>query len=207
MIRDFEYSIGVYVSLNYLREHLLNPTNYFTSITLRLNSSITNEFINKQLERPNIAYVTSISTIRDRVNRIINSQIFIVTITVLLGFTVAFISVFNTQYITLIERDRDISIMLAFGYNRLYFLLEFLTEILLLVPISVLLAIIASRPIAQIFLNLIEDSVVRMDYYLGQNEILISLLFVLFTAFTAAIIPAFYFVNTKRLSKILRAEE
>ena len=207
MIRDFEYSIGVYVSINYLREHLLNPTNYFTSITLQLNKSIVNDFINKQLQRPQISYVTSIYSIRDKVDRIINSQIFIVTITVLLGFIVAFISVFNTQYITLIERDRDISIMLAFGYNRTYFLLEFLCEILILVPFSVVLAIFASRPITQIFLNLIEDSVVRMDYYLGQGEILFSLAFVLITAFTAAVIPAFYFVSTKRLAKILRADE
>ncbi len=207
MVRDFEYSIGVYVSINYLQEHLLNPINYFTSITLQLNNSDANNFINTQLQRPQISYVTSIHSIRDKVDRIINSQIFIVTITVLLGFIVAFISVFNTQYITLIERDRDISIMLAFGYNRLYFLLEFLCEIFILVPFSVLLAIFVSRPIAQIFLNLIEDSVVRMDYYLGQGEILFSLTFVLITAFTAAVIPAFYFVSTKRLAKILRADE
>lgn len=207
MIRDFEYSIGVYVSINYLQEHLYNPTNYFTSITVQLNKSIANKFFNTQLQRPQISYVNSIQSIRDKVDRIINSQIFIVTITVLLGFLVAFISVFNTQYITLIERDRDISIMLAFGYNRRYFLLEFLCEILFLVPLSVLIAIFVSRPIAQIFLNLIEDSVVRMTYYLGQGEILFSLAFVLITAFTAAVIPAFYFVSTKRLSKILRADE
>ena len=207
MIRDLEYSIGVYVSIHYLQEHLLNPTNYFTSITLRLNSSIANEFINKQLQRPQISYVTSISTIRDRINRVINSQIFIVTITVLLGFIVAFISVFNTQYIMLVERDRDISIMLAFGFNRTYFLLEFLAEIFILVPFSVVMAIVASRPVTQIFLNLIEDSVVRMDYHLGQSEIIFSFIFVIVTAFAAAIIPAFYFVNTKRLSKILRADE
>ena len=106
-----------------------------------------------------------------------------------------------------VERDRDISIILAFGFNRSYFLLEFLTEIFILVPISVFLAIIASRPVTQIFLNLIEDSVVRMDYHLGQSEILFSFVFVIVTAFAAAIIPAFYFVNTKRLSKILRADE
>ena len=208
MIRDLEYSVGVYVNINYLRDHLQNPDNYFTSITIKLNNSIDKKaFMNTQLNRSQISYVNYIETIRGRVDRIINSQIFIVSITVLLGFMVSFISVFNTQYIQLIERDRDISIMLAFGYSRTYFLLEFLTEIIILVPISVVLSIFASRPIAQFFLNLIEDKVVRMDYYLGQNEIILSFVFVLITAFAAAVIPAFYFVSTKRLAKILKADE
>lgn len=208
MIRDLEYSIGVYVDINYLREHLVNPVNYFTTITLKLNNSIDKKaFMNEQLNRPQISYVNYIQTIRGRVDRIINSQIFIVSITVFLGFMVSFISVFNTQYITLIERDRDISIMLAFGYTRWYFLLEFLIEILILVPISVFISIFTSRPIAQFFLNLIEEKVVRMDYYLGQNEIILSLLFVLLTAIAAAVIPAFYFVNTKRMVNILKADE
>jgi ABC-type antimicrobial peptide transport system permease subunit len=207
MVRDFEYSIGVYVSLSFVKQHLQNPENYISSITLQLKDKSSKDFINAELDRSKISFVSHIESIRGRVDRIINSQIFIVSITVLLGFMVAFISVFNTQYITLIERDRDISIMLAFGYNRKFFLFEFLLEIIILVPISVLIAIVFSRPIAQFFLNLIEDSVVRMDYYLGQSEIYLSLIFVLFTAFPAAVIPAFYFVNTKRLSNILRADE
>lgn len=208
MIRDFEYSIGVYVNIDFIRAHLANPDNYFTSITLKLSNSIDKKaFINNQLERAKISYVTNIGTIRDNVDRIINSQIFIVSITVALGFLVAFISVFNTQYITLIERDRDISIMLAFGYNRKYFFFEFLMEILLLVPFSVICAIVSSRPIAQFFLDLIEENVVRMDYFLGQNEILLSLTFVLITSILATVIPTFYFVSTKRLAKILRSDE
>ncbi|MFW9930845.1 MAG: FtsX-like permease family protein, partial [Candidatus Thorarchaeota archaeon] len=207
MIRDFEYSIGVYVALPYLTNHLQNPSNYFNAITVKLEKNISRSFVNNQLLRSKVSYVTHIENIKSNVDRIINSQIFIVSITVLLGFIVAFISVFNTQYITIIERDRDISIMLAFGYSRRFFLLEFLLEIFILVPISIILAIIVSRPIAQIFLNLIEDSVVRMDYYLGQSEILFSFAFVLITAFTAAVIPAYYFVSTKRLSNILRADE
>ena len=97
--------------------------------------------------------------------------------------------------------------MLAFGFTRKYFLAEFLFEILIMVPFSVVLAIAFSRPLAQFFLDLIEENVVKMDYYLGQNEIFLSLIFVIVTAFVAAIIPAFYFVSTKRLAKILRADE
>ena len=208
MIRDFEYSIGVYVNIDFLRSHLMDKNNFFTSITLKLSNSIDKKaFINNQLERSKISYVMNIGTIRDNVDRIINSQIFIVSISVLLGFIVAFISVFNTQYITLIERDRDISIMLAFGYNRKYFFFEFLMEILLLVPLSVVLAIAVSRPIAQFFLDLIEENVVRMDYYLGQNEIILSLTFVMITTLIATVIPTLYFVSTKRLNKILRSDE
>ena len=96
---------------------------------------------------------------------------------------------------------------MAFGFSRTYFLKEFLLEILLIVPISVIIAIFTSVPLAHYFLYLIESATVRMDYFLGNSEILFSFMFVILSAFSAAVIPAFYFVNTKRIAKMLRAEE
>jgi ABC-type antimicrobial peptide transport system permease subunit len=207
IIRDFEYNIGVYVALPFVQKYLADPIHYFTSISVVLNENSSTQFINSQLSRSEVSFIAHIQNIRGVIDRIVNAQIFIVAITVFLGFLIAFISVFNTQYISLIERDRDISIQMAFGFSRSYFLKEFLLEILLIVPISVVIAIFTSVPLAYYFLGLIEEATIRMDYFLGNTEILFSFLFVLITAFSAAVSPAFYFVNTKRIAKMLRAEE
>jgi ABC-type antimicrobial peptide transport system permease subunit len=207
IIRDFEDSVIVYVGLPFLRSNMVNKINYISTISVRLDSKQVNGFIDSQISRKEVNFVNSLADIRERTGRIVDSQIFVVALTVILGFLVAFISVFNTQYISILERERDISIMQAFGYSKSFFLLEFFIEIIILVPTSLFLATIVSRPVAQIFLDLIEDAIVRMDYFLGQGEIIISLIFVLLTVLTAAVIPAIFMVNSKKLAEILRVEE
>ncbi|MHA1983639.1 MAG: ABC transporter permease [Candidatus Hodarchaeales archaeon] len=207
IIRDFEDSVIVYVGLPYLRSNMIDKTNYISTITVKLENKQAEGFIDSQLSRKQVNFVSSLADIRERTGRIVDSQIFVVALTVILGFLVAFISVFNTQYISIIERERDISIMQAFGYSKSFFLFEFLIEIIILVPTSLFLATIASRPVAQIFLDLIEDAIVRMDYFLGQGEIIISLIFILLTVLTAAVIPAIFMINSKKLARILRIEE
>ncbi|MHA2105149.1 MAG: ABC transporter permease [Candidatus Hodarchaeales archaeon] len=198
IIRDFEDSVIVYVGLPFLRSNMINKMNYISTVTVRLDSNKVNGFIDSQLSRKEVNFVNSLADIRERTGRIVDSQIFVVALTVILGFLVAFISVFNTQYI---------SIMQAFGYSKRFFLFEFLIEIIILVPTSLFLATLASRPVAQIFLDLIEDAIVRMDYFLGQGEIIISLIFIVVTALAAAVIPATFMINSKNLASILRVEE
>jgi ABC-type antimicrobial peptide transport system permease subunit len=207
IIRDFEDSIVVYVGLPYLRSNMLDDSRYISTISVKLDSELSEDFIEDQLTRQEVNFVNSLEDIRERTGRIVDSQIFVVALTVILGFLVAFISVFNTQYISILEREREISIMQAFGYSKMFFLFEFLVEIIILVPVSLFLATIASRPVTQIFLDLIEDAIVRMDYFLGQGEIVISLFFVIITAISAAIIPALFMVNSRKLASILRIEE
>ena len=105
------------------------------------------------------------------------------------------------------ERDRDMSIMQAFGYTRRWFFGEFLFEISLIVPASIFVSFYVSYPITQLFLGLIKNAVFQMDYYIGEREIIFSIIFLLFTATFAAILPAYLFISNKRLAKILRSEE
>ncbi|OLS22654.1 MAG: hypothetical protein HeimC3_29280 [Candidatus Heimdallarchaeota archaeon LC_3] len=207
LVRDFEYSIGVYVGLPFLQAHLQDPSNYFTSLTLKLDSKYITSFVQEQQKRYEVRFVYQINDLKEKADKVVNSQIFVVSLTVILGFLIALISVFNTQYISIAERERDISIMQAFGYSRRFFLFEFLVEIIILVPISLFLATILSRPITQIFLDLIEGVVVKIDYFIGEGEIMISLIFVFIVAISAAVIPALFLVNSKKLAKILKADE
>ena len=206
-VRDFEYTIGVYVSLPFLINHLENKTLFINTITVQLVQGTSQDFIKTQLQRHEVNYVLSINDLIDETNRIINTQIVIVSLTIILGFIIAFISVFNTQYISIVERDRDMSIMQAFGYTRRWFFGEFLFEISLIVPASIFVSFYVSYPITQLFLGLIKNAVFQMDYYIGEREIIFSIIFLLFTATFAAILPAYLFISNKRLATILRSEE
>lgn len=205
--RDFEYSIGVYVNLPFLVAHLENKTSFINAITVQLAQDTLQNFIKVQSQRHEVNYVISIYDLIDETNRIINTQIIIVSLTIILGFVIAFISVFNTQYISIVERDRDISIMQAFGYSRRWFLGEFLFEISLIVPISMFISFYLSRPITEMFLDLIKGAVFKMDYYIGERELFFSIIFLLFTATFAAVLPAYLFVRNKKLAIMLRSED
>ncbi|HKZ41474.1 MAG TPA: FtsX-like permease family protein, partial [Candidatus Hodarchaeales archaeon] len=205
IVRDFEYAIGVYVGMPFLISNMIDRTNYFNIVTIKFGDN-KDSIEGTQSNLSAVKFVTSKDKFQERTNGIVNSQIVVVSLTVLLGFMIAFVSVFNTQYISIVERDRESGIMNAFGYSKLWLSGEFLVETLLLVPPAIFVSFLLSRPVTEFFLGLIEETVIRIDYFVGLREFLFAVIFLIITIISGFVIIR-HMISTRTLATILRTDE
>ncbi len=202
--RDFDQPSALYVNLNYLIQQLENKSDYFNSVLIKGKPNSP-----KQIEilrnRPHVEFVYDRNLREDVIVRIVNSQTIIVYLTVLLGLIIAFVSLFNTEYMSILERDRELTIMRTFGFNWHHLLFLFLLEIMFLVPWSISIAFVGSYPIALYFIQLLRDAGFQIDYYFGDQIVWIVAVFIMISALFS-ILPGWWRIMRINLAKMLTEE-
>ena len=126
-------------------------------------------------------------------------------IAMILGFVVAFIAIFNTTFISSLERTREFAIMRAFGFSNGSILEISLVENAILTPVALLLGVALSYPLSLVFLYLIEEFAQKVAFSFTWQTIWVTLLFAIGTTLIA-VIPGWITNTGQVLANNLREE-
>jgi putative ABC transport system permease protein len=152
-----------------------------------------------------IQQVRSRSEARDQMLRYVDTAVIVAYLMSILGFLVAFVALFNTFFISIVERERELGIMKAFGFSTQELFRGLLYEALILVPIATLIGLIASYPLSLYLIGLVSFYFFPITYFLLLSTIAVSVIFALLATLTA-ILPGFYIVNKKQLATAIQEE-
>ncbi|MFX0206290.1 MAG: FtsX-like permease family protein [Candidatus Hodarchaeota archaeon] len=209
MIIDFDQTVGVIFPHQVLKQHFLDYypeiTSYYNSIMIATREEDEKAIIQDLFNNPTIQQVRTWADSLNRMIRWINTAVIVAYLMMLLGFLVAFIALFNTFFISTVEREREFAIMKAFGYSGWALFRSLLYEACIVVPIGSILGLIGSYPLALYFLNLVSFYFFEMDYYLLMSTIAVSILFALLATVTS-IFPGFYVVSKKPIATTILEE-
>jgi len=126
-------------------------------------------------------------------------------IAMILGFIVAFIAIFNTTFISSLERTREFAIMRAFGFSNNSILQISLIENAILTPVALLFGVALSYPLSLVFLYLIEEFAQKVGFSFTWQTIWVTLLFAIGTTMIA-VIPGWITNTRQELANNLREE-
>jgi putative ABC transport system permease protein len=209
VITDFDRTISAVVSFDFLKRHFAQypaiypTTSVYNSILITSNKP--EAVMQDLLANPAIQQVRSRSEARDQMLRYVDTAVIVAYLMSILGFLVAFVALFNTFFISIVEREREIGIMKAFGFSTWKLFRSLLYEALILVPIATLLGLIASYPLSLYLIGLVSFYFFPIAYFLLLTTIGVSVIFALMATLTS-ILPGFYIVNKKRLATAIQEE-
>lgn len=209
LITDFDRTLSAVLSLNFLKQHFARyptiypTTNIYNSILIESNEP--EAVMHDLLADPAIQEVRSRSEARDQMLRYVDTAVIVAYLMSILGFLVAFVALFNTFFISIVERERELGIMKAFGFSTWKLFRSLLYEALILVPIATLLGLIASYPLSLYLISLVSFYFFPIAYFLLLTTIVVSVIFALLATLTS-ILPGFYIVNKKRLATAIQEE-
>jgi len=72
----------------------------------------------------------------------INTQLFIVQVTIVLALIISFLIIFVTAFISIIERTREIALQRSFGFKKSQILVQIFLEMGILITFAVLFGIL-----------------------------------------------------------------
>ncbi|MHA2273387.1 MAG: ABC transporter permease [Candidatus Hodarchaeales archaeon] len=210
VITDFDRTISAVISFDFLKQHFAQYPAIYNRVSDLYNSILidSNEpeaVMQDLLANPAIQQVRSRSEARNQMLRYVDTAVIVAYLMSILGFLVAFVALFNTFFISIVEREREIGIMKAFGFSTWKLFRSLLYEALILVPIATLLGLIASYPLSLYLIGLVSFYFFPIAYFLLLTTIAVSVIFALMATLTS-ILPGFYIVNKKRLATAIQEE-
>ncbi len=185
---DSFQTISIIADLDYLSSQFLVPgTNATYSqlqipmynilmITLKDKSKTqrTVNLLNTEYEW--IEYALSVEVIHRQQKSFVESQIQVVYILVLLGLIVAFMTVFTTQFISMVERDLEFGMLQVFGKYKQELYRETLVEVFI-VWLTTILAVFVLSPIVaeQIWIGAVANQILYVTFYVsGITQVFIG---------------------------------
>ncbi|HUU78348.1 MAG TPA: FtsX-like permease family protein [candidate division Zixibacteria bacterium] len=106
------------------------------------NNSVTIDSIIFELnEDPQIQYAITKDTYENRMVHMVNTQLFIVKVTIILALMISFLIIFVTAFVSIIERTREIALQRTFGFQKIQIFLQIILEIGALITLAVLVGI------------------------------------------------------------------
>ncbi len=187
-------------------ESIIGPAIHFNSMRMIVEEGYRDEIVdilNDNEIRISFAYTDEFFL--KQMMEIVYIEQEIASIAMILGFIVAFIAIFNTTFISSLERTREFAIMRAFGFSNGSILQISVVENAILMPISVLLGIALAYPITFIFLYWIEEYTQKIPYCFSWQTIWVTLLFTLGTVLIA-VIPGWIHNTKQELANNLKEE-
>jgi putative ABC transport system permease protein len=210
VITDFDRTISAVISFDFLKQHFSQYPAIYNHVSGLYNSILidSNEpeaVMQDLLANPAIQQVRSRSEARNQMLRYVDTAVIVAYLMSILGFLVAFVALFNTFFISIVEREREIGIMKAFGFSTWKLFRSLLYEALILVPIATLLGLIASYPLSRYLIGVVSFYFLPLAYFLLLTTITVSVIFALMATLTS-ILPGFYIVNKTRLATAIQEE-
>jgi len=109
--------------------------------TMALEKSTLDSIIFELNEDPQIQYAITKDTYENRMVHMVNTQLFIVKLTIILALIISFLIIFVTAFISLIERTREIALQRTFGFRKVQIFFQIILEIGTLITFAVLFGI------------------------------------------------------------------
>ena len=210
--RAMDKPISVFVNLEYLRQEMMdynpliptayNKENYFNSIFLRVPENQVKDFQNEG----NILVIRTKSDFYNYVKNLVQTELLIVYVVAFLGFLVTLIVIFNTFYLSILEREREVAILRAFGQGKINFFVQFFLEAVVLSFIGYLLSIYPSRYIVTFLTAPIRNAFFPIDQFVSTFVYFIVIVLIIVSSLIA-IYPGFRNVFTTSLAQELREAE
>ena len=198
-------STAVIIQTEYL-ESILGPAIRFTAMRMIVEEGYQEEIVDSLNENDaSIRFATTSEFFKKQMMEIIHVEQEIAYVAVVLGFIVAFIAIFNTTFISSLERTREFAIMRAFGFSNYSVLQISGIENAVLTPVAFLIGMVLAYPITLVFLGLIEDYAQAIPYVFSWQTVWITLLFAL-GATLFAVIPGWIHNTRQELASSLREE-
>ncbi len=189
------------VSIEYLSYFVKLPTSttsygmnnlpFYNKFLVKFNSGsdVSKQVDNLNSNFPLVTIAISTKTFRVQQVNLLNNQAQVILILVILSLLIGFLSVFTTQYISLIERDKEIALMRVFGFFKSEILFQTSLEFLIIAVSSLIVTYIIS-PYVTIFLwlKLISQTLIYLEpvfpdyinifiFFFTFGSIFVSLLF------------------------------
>jgi len=196
---------SVIIQLEYL-ESIMGPITHFSAMRMLVEDAYKQEIVDQlNQNNANIRFATTSKIFLQQMMEVIRIEQQIAYVAVLLGFIVAFISIFNTTFISSLERTREFALMRAFGFsNRSIFFITGIENVVLM-PLAFLIGLGLSYPLTLVFLHLIEEFAQKVPYNFSWFAVWITVLFVIGTTLIA-ILPGWIHNTTQKLANCLREE-
>lgn len=107
-----------------------------------LDSADYENFLFELNENPQIQYAIEKETYENQMLQMINTQLFIVQVTIVLALIISFLIIFVTAFISIIERTREIALQRSFGFKKSQILVQIFLEMGILITFAVLFGIL-----------------------------------------------------------------
>ena len=107
-----------------------------------LDSADYENFLFELNENPQILYAIEKETYENQMIQMINTQLFIVQVTIVLALMISFLIIFVTAFISIIERTREIALQRSFGFKKSQILFQIFLEMAVLITLAVLFGIL-----------------------------------------------------------------
>lgn len=92
-------------------------------------------------EETQIQYAITKDTYENRMVHMVNTQLFIVKVTIILALIISFLIIFVTAFVSIIERTREIALQRTFGFQKFQIFNQLILEMGMLIFIAVLFGI------------------------------------------------------------------
>ncbi len=179
---DSFQTISIIADLDYLSSKFIVPgsnqtyaqrgISMFNILMIKLSdSSRTQQTVNLlNTEYEWIEYALSVEVIHRQQKSFVESQIQVVYILVLLGLIVAFMTVFTTQFISLVERDLEFGMLQVFGKYKRELYSETLVEILIVWLFTILAVFLLSPLVAdRIWIQSVANQILYVKFYVSRS--------------------------------------
>lgn len=195
IVDSWSVPMSVIIQIDYL-ETILGPSIRFSAVRMIVEEGYEEKVVESlNDDDPNISFATTHEFFLKQMIEIVNIEQKIAFVAVVLGFIVAFIVIFNTAFISSLERIREFALMRAFGFSNLSIFLITEIENSILTPVAFIAGMILSIPISLIFLHLIEDFAQTVPYMFSWTAVWITMVFAIVTIFISAIPGTIYNIN------------
>ncbi len=182
---DLYRTSSIFFDLDYLSKIVKEPTTglplelfgleIYNKVLIKATGSIHDLVDELNKEYPKLENALSIEVQHRIVRQLIGTQTIVIFVIVFLALGVGSITVFTTQFISLIERDREFSVLRIFGSFDREILNGVLVEATIIGTFSVLAAVILSGVVANvIWIPLISESLLYVT--LANDPVVLQLL-------------------------------
>ena len=184
----------------------MGPTLRYNAMRMRVEEEYKDEIVRELINNDaSISFAYDDEFFVKQTMEIVYIEQRIAYIAMILGFIVAFIAIFNTTFISSLERTREFAIMRAFGFSDSAILQISLVENAILMPLALVLGVGLSYPLTMIFLYLIEEFAQKVAFSFTWQTIWVTLLFTIGTTIIA-VIPGWIANTRQELASNLREE-
>ncbi|MBD3190590.1 MAG: FtsX-like permease family protein [Candidatus Heimdallarchaeota archaeon] len=196
---------AIIVQIEHL-EPLLGSFMSYTSLRMTVEAGHQQDVMDDlNANDPKVRFAKSYQYYLNQMLEIIQVEQEIANVAEVLGFLVAFFTIFNTTFISTLERTREFAIMRAFGFSKFSIFLITEIENSVLTPIAFVAGMVLAYPFTHIFLYLIEEHAQPIPYNFSWLTVWVTFLFAIGTTFIS-VIPGWFSTTKKKLANTLREE-
>lgn len=155
-------------------------------------------------ENTQIQYAIMKDTYETRMVHMVNTQLFIVKVTIVLSLVISFLIIFVTAFVSIIERTREIALQRTFGFRKGQIFLQIILEIGALILLAVLFGIaLGGEGLGRLIKYFISELFFELDSVYFWGDYLMTFGFALSCVFISTL-PSLNLLRKLQLATAIR---